>query len=80
MRFPNCLALTAPKGYSYEAVEIAKKQMGGMPELLEQFYLRFGCSDELNHLQDFFRRIRAACLLNCGVAPQDPETDEPETM
>jgi hypothetical protein len=42
-----------PKGYSYEAVEAAKKQMGGMPKLLEQFYLRFGCSDELNRLQDF---------------------------
>jgi hypothetical protein len=45
--------IDCPKGYSHEAVETAKKQMGGMPELLEQFYLRLGCSDELNHLQDF---------------------------
>lgn len=44
--------ITSPKGYKKEEVEAAKLQMGGMPKLLEQFYLEYGLCPELQDLQD----------------------------
>lgn len=44
--------ITSPKGYKKEEVEAAKMQMGGMPKLLEQFYLEYGLCPELQDLQD----------------------------
>jgi hypothetical protein len=41
-----------PAGYTREAINRAKDSVGGMPPLLEQFYLQYGLSDELRRLQD----------------------------
>ena len=45
-------SIVNPKGYEPKLVEQAKKTLGGMPQMLEQFYLQYGRSDELQHLQD----------------------------
>lgn len=44
--------VTKPKGYSRKEVEAAKNAAGPMPAVLEQFYLEYGLTDELLHLQD----------------------------
>lgn len=47
-------AITEPKGSPNEVIEAAKQKLGGMPDLLEQFYCTYGLSEELQHLQDNF--------------------------
>lgn len=44
--------VTKPKGYSREQIEATKAATGPIPAILEQFYLEYGLTDELLHLQD----------------------------
>lgn len=44
--------VTSPVGYSEEQVAAARGEVGGLPQMLEEFYLKYGASPELHGLQD----------------------------
>lgn len=41
-----------PEGYSLEDMEKVKQTVGGLPEVLEKFYLKYGNTGDLMYLQD----------------------------
>lgn len=47
-------SITAPKGYTKEELEKVELEVSKIPEALKLFYLKYGKSEELLHLQDQF--------------------------
>ena len=47
-------SITSPKGYTKEEMEKVELEVGKIPGALKLFYLKYGKSEELLHLQDQF--------------------------